>query len=178
MLPAWQFILVWDTATSLFVFEIHQTNQKIAPRRGLKYRHEVQFSPKTWFSIMFSIYVLKSLCFFFYMFRHTGFTESYEWSRKWDQKKPRFWFSRFRSKIPWEKNAKYIGKVQWLFVVMFSTYFLPKQMNQNRQCKNVHEVQFIPKTCFPMMFSIYVLKSLCFFLICFATPVLQNNMNQ
>ena len=78
---------------------------------------------------------------------------------------------------PWEKDAKYIGKVQWLFVVMFSTYFLPKQMNQNRQCKNVHEVQFIPKTCFPMMFSIYVLKSLCFFLICFATPVLQNHMN-
>ena len=32
-------------------------------------------------------------------------------------------------KQPWEKNVKYIGKVQWLFVVMFSTYFLPNQMD-------------------------------------------------
>ena len=52
------------------------------------------------------------------------------------------------------------------------------RVDQHRQCKSVHEVQFIPKTCFPMMFSIYVLKSRCFFLICFATPDLQNNMNQ
>ena len=65
---AWQFILIWDTATPLFVFEIHQKHQKIAPRRGLKYRHEVQFFPKTRFSLMFSIYVLKSLCFFFICF--------------------------------------------------------------------------------------------------------------
>ena len=68
MLPAWQFILVWDTATPLFVFEIHQTNPKMAPRRWLKYRHEVQFFQKTWFSTMFSIYVLKSLCFFLICF--------------------------------------------------------------------------------------------------------------
>ena len=68
MLPAWQFILVWDTATPLFVFEIHQKNPKMAPRRRLKYRHEDRFSQKTWFSIMFSIYVLKSLCFFFICF--------------------------------------------------------------------------------------------------------------
>ena len=43
-------------------------------------------------------------------------------------------------KQPWEKNVKCIGKVQWLFVVMFSTFFLPNQMDQHRQCKSVHEV--------------------------------------
>ena len=66
---------------------------------------------------------------------------------------------------PWEKDVKYIGKVQWLFVVLFSTYFLPKQMNQNRQCKNVHEVQFF--------FQIHFDR---FLVVVFATRVLQNDM--
>ena len=76
-----------------------------------------------------------------------------------------------------KNGVKYMHEVQWLFVVMFSTYFLPKQMTQNRRCKNVHEVQFISKTWFPMMFSSYVSTRRCFFLICFATPDLQNHMN-
>ena len=75
-----------------------------------------------------------------------------------------FNFSDFDPKYHEKKHVKYMQEVQWCFVVLFSTYFLPKQMNQNRQCKNVHEVHFSKSKKGP------------FLDVVFATRVLQNDM--
>ena len=59
-------------------------------------------------------------------------------------------------KQPWEKDVKYIGKVQWLFVVMFSTYFLPNQMNIGN-VKVCTKSNLCPQSIDLVEFSTYVL---------------------
>ena len=86
-------------------------------------------------------------------------------------------------------NVKYVHEVQWLLVVIFRLSFCPTKW-PIQQPSNTNDPKTDPtrnkctksNLCpsnFKMIdFSIHELPSQCFFLICFATPDLQNHMNR